>query len=251
MQVYKMSSTSGRDVARGLGLLRLRTKNSRFKPRSGDLVLNWGSSKVIPYVDYINSPYAVENAINKEYAFELMEACGVSIPDWTTDYHTALGWKEEGSIIVARSTATGTKGRGISIVYEEDVLPEDCALYVKYIKKNREFRVHVVDGEVIDVVQKKVRSGSTGNNFQVRSYANGWIFAREGIQPPDSVLKEAQKAVQALSLDFGAVDVVYNDHQERAYVLEVNTAPGLDGPTSLHAYLTSLGKLIGISIMST
>ena len=38
---------------------------------------------------------------------------------------------------------------------------------------------------------------------------------------------EATKAVAALGLDFGAVDVIYNEKYGRAYVLEVNTAPGL------------------------
>jgi D-alanine-D-alanine ligase-like ATP-grasp enzyme len=32
-------------------------------------------------------------------------------------------------------------------------------------------------------------------------------------------------------LDFGAVDVIWNEKQQRAYVLEVNTAPGLEGQT--------------------
>jgi hypothetical protein len=43
----------------------------------------------------------------------------------------------------------------------------------------------------------------------------------------NKVKLEALRAVLALNLDFGAVDVIYNQHRDRAYVLEVNTAPGI------------------------
>jgi D-alanine-D-alanine ligase-like ATP-grasp enzyme len=32
-------------------------------------------------------------------------------------------------------------------------------------------------------------------------------------------------------LDFGAVDVIWNAQKEKPYVLEINTAPGLEGQT--------------------
>jgi D-alanine-D-alanine ligase-like ATP-grasp enzyme len=35
----------------------------------------------------------------------------------------------------------------------------------------------------------------------------------------------------ALGLDFGAADVLFNARRNQAYVLEVNTAPGLEGQT--------------------
>jgi D-alanine-D-alanine ligase-like ATP-grasp enzyme len=45
------------------------------------------------------------------------------------------------------------------------------------------------------------------------------------------VTSEAIKAVNCLGLYFGAADVIWNDKEQRAYVLEVNTAPGLEGTT--------------------
>jgi glutathione synthase/RimK-type ligase-like ATP-grasp enzyme len=38
-------------------------------------------------------------------------------------------------------------------------------------------------------------------------------------------------AVAALGLDFGGVDVIWNERRQMAYVLEVNTACGLEGQT--------------------
>jgi hypothetical protein len=34
-----------------------------------------------------------------------------------------------------------------------------------------------------------------------------------------------------LELDFGAVDLIWNENQNVVYVLEVNTAPGMEGTT--------------------
>jgi glutathione synthase/RimK-type ligase-like ATP-grasp enzyme len=68
-------------------------------------------------------------------------------------------------------------------------------------------------------------------NWQVRNHHNGFVFTRSGFDTPEAVSKAAMDAMRILGLDFGAVDVVYNSRENRAYVLEVNTAPGLEGST--------------------
>jgi len=45
------------------------------------------------------------------------------------------------------------------------------------------------------------------------------------------VVEQASLAIAALGLDFGAVDIIWNNHYQLATVLEVNTAPGLEGQT--------------------
>ena len=37
--------------------------------------------------------------------------------------------------------------------------------------------------------------------------------------------------METLNLDIGGVDVVYRAGQDAAYVIEVNTAPGIEGTT--------------------
>jgi len=51
----------------------------------------------------------------------------------------------------------------------------------------------------------------------------------------------ALAAVSALGLDFGAVDIIYNEHENQYYVLEVNTAPGLEG-TTVEKYAEAFAK---------
>ncbi|CAN5950619.1 unnamed protein product [Sphagnum jensenii] len=60
--------------------------------------------------------------------------------------------------------------------------------------------------------------------------SNGFIYARNNVFP--EILRDeiAIAATTALGLDFGAVDII-EDKNEKLYVLEVNTAPGLEGKT--------------------
>jgi D-alanine-D-alanine ligase-like ATP-grasp enzyme len=44
-------------------------------------------------------------------------------------------------------------------------------------------------------------------------------------------------------LDFGAIDIIYNESRDQAYVLEVNTAPGLTGQT-IQSYADAFRHLV-------
>ena len=60
---------------------------------------------------------------------------------------------------------------------------------------------------------------------------------------PIGVIPAAKAAVAALSLDFGAVDIITKGTD--VYVLEVNTAPGLC-PITLNWYARQFANLLGI-----
>jgi len=114
---------------------------------------------------------------------------------------------------------------------------------VKYKKKRKEFRLHVFQGKIIDVAEKRKVQGwsETHNEFcgAIRNHANGWIFAREGMILPQGIETLALDAIAALGLDFGACDIIWNEHENKCYILEVNTAPGLEG-TTLISYVKAI-----------
>jgi glutathione synthase/RimK-type ligase-like ATP-grasp enzyme len=152
-----------------------------------------------------------------------------SVP-FTSSYDGALHWIEEGETVVCRTVLNGHSGKGIVIAETVDELV-DAPLYTKYIKKKSEWRVHIFNGQVIDI-QRKVRNNDVEEvNWRVRNHANGFIYQRNNLAPPDCVLKAAVGAMNLTLLDFGAVDVIYNEHYDKAYVLEINCAPGLEGTT--------------------
>lgn len=240
---YKVTSKSAKNLADALGGKRLKLNNSSFIPEVGDVVINWGNSKQSPYIPrvmnipvchYLNPCEEVKNASNKLQFFELVKDNGHAdiIPEYWTN---AEDIPDEVFPVVCRTLLSSHSGNGIHIANTRSDLV-DCPLYVRYIKKQEEYRVHLgitPQDEVKTILfQQKARRLDCDNpNWQIRNHQNGFIYKRENVHPPQSVLDMAKLALLATGLDFGAVDVIWNNHLNRAYVLEVNTAPGLEGST--------------------
>jgi glutathione synthase/RimK-type ligase-like ATP-grasp enzyme len=235
-----MSKFSGGAItlAKRMDVKRVRPDSDTFKGGKKKLLINWGNGVVGEEhlkCKIINRPEVVKVAQCKRASMEAFEKGGVLVPAWTTDEGTAIGWVEDGDSVVCRTLLNAAGGRGIVIAdFEDDVVP--APLYVKYKKKKSEFRVHVVNGNMV-LVQRKIRrpvvEGEQGGpvNWRVRSHDNGFIFQRNDLAYSAKVVPAAFKAMEALNLDFGAVDIIYNEREDEAYVLEVNTAPGLEGTT--------------------
>jgi hypothetical protein len=121
----------------------------------------------------------------------------------------------------------------------------DAPLYTKYVKKADEYRIHVFDGQVIDIQQKRKRQEVPNEevDYQIRNLAGGWVFCRDDVVCPSVCSELAISAVATLGLTFGAVDIGYNRNEQRGYVYEVNTAPGLEGST-LDNYFEALVRYI-------
>lgn len=230
---YNTASEGGRNLAQALGIKRIKHEGSRFRGGPNKVVINWGAS-VLPgevlKCRIINRPEHVAVCSNKLWFFQKVKD-HAPIPEFTTSRQEALGWLGTGDVCV-RALLRGHSGRGLEIVPRgSETLPE-APLYTKYIKKRSEYRIHVLQGAVIDVQEKKMRRDWEGErNTQIRNHANGYIFARENVNPLEPVLRAAVDALASSELDFGAVDIIWNEHQQKAYVLEINTAPGIEGTT--------------------
>jgi hypothetical protein len=241
---YKMESNSARTMANELEGIMV-YPDRKYRPRPDDLVINWGNSHAPNWVwpdNGFNSPTFVGTAANKLSAFITMRNSQVSTPAFTDSYSEALSW---GIPVMGRAKLTGTRGDGCEYAEDCSELPQDLPLYVEYIKKQAEFRIHVFNGEVIDV-QKKIRCAeleSENADYQIRTWERGWNFARNGVDPPALVQQAAIAGLNAVQLDFGAVDVIWNEKMNSAYVLEVNTAPGLEG-TTINTYINQFNSIL-------
>jgi hypothetical protein len=241
---YKQDSKSAKALAEALGGKVLKLEGSTFKPREEDTVINWGNSN--GFVDeegddwscfvgfkYYNDGAAIADAANKLFFFRDMKDTGLCPPFWTDKQEIT----DEDYPIVCRTVLSGHSGAGIHIANCSSELV-DAPLYVKYIKKKEEYRIHVgrtSEGNTVTIAaQRKARRLSTPGeevNWQVRNLAGGFVFVREGFSVPSAVEEAAHHCLRETALDFGAVDVIWNEHTEKAYVLEINTAPGLEGQT--------------------
>lgn len=253
---YKMGSESAKKLADLLNIKRVKP-GSTYVPQLGDFVINWGSSHVPGWaqkagnrgVRILNSLQKVNDAANKLTTLRILSNHGISVPEFTTDINVARRWVTSGGTAVERHELRGNSGAGIRIVNLDDDSVESviqpAPLYTKFINKAAEFRVHVFNGQVIDYIEKKrlpTERRPTNFNKYVSSTHQGWVFSRTGIREIPEVKEIGLRAVKALGLDFGAVDVIYNEGTP--YVLEVNTSPGLGGET-LVKYANAFRRFMG------
>lgn len=244
---HKLGSAGAKALALSLDTKRVRTAG-KYRPRAGDLVVNWGNSRVPAWsyahdIIMLNHPRSVNAACNKLTALTVMKASGVNVPLFAVTVADMVEWLGGFKPMVLRHILRGTSGAGAEYVETEAQLNEaDIApLYVEYVKKTAEYRVHVFRGEVIDYA-KKVRRRGIQNDSKIRNLHNGWVYARKDIDRIADVEAQAVAAVTALGLDFGAADVVWNQ-KRGAYVLEVNTAPGLQG-TTVQSYSNAIKGML-------
>lgn len=205
------------------------------------IVVNWGSSESfesVPYCRVLNNPDNVRFASNKLYTFQKFNEHQVPCPAWTTDKEVAEEWIAKGHTVFCRTRLQAHSGQGIVIASDLTSLV-NAPLYTKYIKKRREFRVHVFKGKVIDVQEKRRAYHSNDADFLIRNHSNGFVFCRDNVVEPPDLRNVGVMAVSSLGLDFGGVDIVYNEHYQKCYALEVNTAVGLAGST-IEAYTTAI-----------
>lgn len=210
---------------------------------------------------FLNNPHNVSLVVNKGAFFAKMRA---DLPQFTIpfvdNFGDAYDLVELGSRMYARTILNSHSGKGIVLMVnahdaEREAIQRvvnggsmpvyrpgdnihrslgDCSLFTQGVAgKRTEYRVHVVSGQVI-LVQQKRRKEDWGNNPNynslVRNVESSWIYAVNDIDRLglDAVKEAATQAVLTFGLDFGAVDVIYKHQTEQAFVLEINTAPGLD-----------------------
>lgn len=256
---YRQGSGTVRRLAQELNLKGIRLENSQYSPRNTDTIINWGNSS--PPVDLgnarvLNNPERIGFVTNKLNFFRLVSEFDVEnkprIPEWTQNKDEALDWIEQNSIVFARTKLTGHSGEGIEVIDPADgnwspkfdALRNDTLL-VRYVKKKHEYRLHFFQGEIFDVQKKSKVIGRDDANFLIRNHDNGFIYSRNNLDEgvPDDVMEQARRTVVLLGLDFGAIDVIYNQMRGLAYVLEVNSAPGLEG-TTLSNYVRKFREVI-------
>ena len=234
---YKRGSKSARVLAEkmsgilGYKVYRGQPKNNRF-----NIFWGWvGNFLGVPW-HMSNSPASIAKARDKLITFQELQAHDIPIPEYTTDKAQAEEWVSSGKTVLAR-TRTGQGGSGITVCSDSVV---DAPLYTLYIKKKKEFRVHVANGGAILVQQKRKRRGEVTDPL-IRSHRRGWVFCQQDIDEPDGLRELGVAAVNSLGLDFGAVDIIYNEKKKKLFVLEVNTAPGLCNQTG-DLYASSLAN---------
>lgn len=236
---YNYYSKSARLIAELLGARMIKHERSRFVGRPNKIVVNWGSSALPDEVirsTVLNSAQRVAYMTNKLKFFELCKKA-FRMPPHTTDQAQAERWRLTGHHVCARHILNGHSADGLILHSPRDRDAVGVApLYTKYVNKKQEFRVHCIKlaQDVATFVQRKARRRDVPDgqvNWKIRNLDGGFVYSVVE-ECPEDVKTQALAAFKKTGLDFGAVDVIYNEEARKAYVLEVNTAPGLEQRTA-------------------
>lgn len=208
----------------------------------GSTLIRWGSrTPTMSAERVLNDTPAIANASNKLRSLELMREAGIPVPDWDTDPEALV--ERTGYPILGRRRSHA-RGTDITLCLQRrDYIRRRRDYYVAYIPTNREYRLHVVGDRVIRA-QGKFLDVSEEYQPWMRNYSTGYRFRAPRRRLHSTRLDSAVQAVQALGLDFGAVDLIVADNGSH-YVLEVNTSPACS-PITGAAYVTAFANMLGM-----
>lgn len=173
--------------------------------------------------------------------YEYFKAQDLPALDFTTSIETAKQWALSGCTVVCRTLTHSSEGKGI-VVAEKVSEVVSAPVYTIYRKKKKEFRVHVFKDQVVHVLEKRRKSGYDGTaDAKIRNTANGYVFCSENVSEPEGLRQLALDASKVTKSDFKGVDIGYNEKLNQLFVIEVNSAPGIEG-TNVDRYIEVIVK---------
>lgn len=239
---------------------RIRSKHPSHRALRGLLhmpfraLVNFGKTNpsCLPRGRYVlvNPPESVTNAADKLQTKRLFDTAGVTTAPWWPD------WNPDRFPVVVKHRH-GSRGTGVYLMKT----PEELAAFFAargeaYVKEHFiverfknyrfEYRIHATQTEAFSANRKARRDGVPEDQRWKHTFNNSVWFneANPEFRKPttwEDIKAEAIKAVTALSLDFGAVDIKVNNRGE-FFIIEVNSAPSLGGATR-DSYLELLPRL--------
>ena len=219
------------------GSLRTYTTVAASKLNLKGTVVRWGNRVELPMQGCViyNTAAAVGNAANKKRAREILQKAGIDIPKLVTPQNF-----ENSDLPIIARPSYHFAGKNVVILKTKDDFLSHYKInnnkgwyYSKVIWKDREIRVHCAHGKVLLALDK---SKPKDKNCIAWNLADNEVWT---VIPWEKYVynwcKKALAALEALGLDFGAVDMVIKDG--KSYVLEVNTSAGLgDGDYTKKRY---------------
>jgi hypothetical protein len=181
------------------------------------------------------------NSVDKLQQYQWFKQQGLSALEFTTDQSQACEWLNQDKTVFGRKLLNSSCGKGIVVMAGcADTAFVPCPVYTLYKKKKREFRVHVFQGVVVSVTEKKRKAGWTDQrDTKIRNLANGYVFCQEVTNEPEGLRELALKAAAVVQSDFKGVDIGFNEKNNDLFVIEVNSAPGITG-SNINKYVQGI-----------
>jgi glutathione synthase/RimK-type ligase-like ATP-grasp enzyme len=186
----------------------------------------WRSSKQKP--NRVHLRYG--DCKDKIFQYQWFKENSIESLTYTTAREEALQWIGDKKTVFARLLTRSSEGKGI-VVSETPEFLLLAPVYTLYRKKKKEFRVHIFKDKVVAVLEKRRKVDYTGDksDTKIRNTANGYVFCSSDVVEPDGIRNLALAASKVTTSDFKGVDIGYNEKQNQLFVIEVNSAPGIEG----------------------
>lgn len=183
---------------------------------------------------------------DKLFQYEWFAANEVPALTFTKDQAVVSDWLNgNGHTVFARTLTRASEGKGIIVLHPGNAIVP-APVYTLYRKKKKEFRVHVFKDQVVQVLEKRKRKDFAGElNTQIRNTANGYVFCSENVVEPSGIRELALKAAKVTNSDFKGVDIGFNEKLNELFVIEVNSAPGIQG-TNVQRYVEAIVSNKGV-----
>jgi len=260
---YKMGSVSATLLAKALGTKKV-YPDGNYKLKAEHIIINWGNTNI---PNWFNSKLYNEKRILNHPEKVAIFADKIKTFRFTEELHKAEIYKhflkgiegvppaclEEFNFpIYCRTKTKSHSGNGIVIANNiEEVVK--APLYIEGIKLHKEYRLHFFKYnnkiELFHIQQKRkmtterLKEENIELNRLIRSRQNGWIYSIENIDPiNETTLLETKILARIIPLNFFAMDININK-EGFWHLIEVNTAPGLEG-TTLNKYVEQFTRLL-------
>lgn len=237
---YKMTSESAKDLGRELNATRV-YPDRNYRGRAHHILINWGYSgkpsvPVNNCKEILNKFESVKYVTDKLKFFQY-NSTARKVQALFNKQQVLTTMRRSDKKFFCRTIINGKGGEGIVLAKTPDEVV-DAPLYTEgIIGGTREYRIHIFKNKVFHIQQKrkmtteKLRELGITHQSLIRNYNNGYTFTITDIVPPsEDTIKQALQVIQDYELDFGAVDII-ESKAGAGYVLEINSAPGLEGTT--------------------
>lgn len=158
----------------------------------------------------------------------------LNFPLFTESKEEAAKWMVDWKLqMVCRTLLQGQEGHGI-VIADNPAELVDAKVYVEYRPKDREYRVNLFEGKVVNVREKLKKIGYVPPEHadpRIRNVEGGYVYCIPKRPVPNDILVTAIVASDITDSDIVGVDVAYNSKTQQHFLLEVNSAPSLEGVT--------------------
>lgn len=209
-----------------------------------DFAIRWGCTATIPHSaskkqNVLNKAEAIHNVFDKPGFRRKLHTAGLSLPVYTSASIEDDPWTYP-LVVRPKSHQEGNSFYVVNNDAEYRAAVKACGkgwYSAPYVQKVAEYRVNVLQGRVLCVIEKSALSGSD------LTWSKGMTTIHLWSDWPLPVVRAAVAALKLSGLDFAGVDIIVSQ-DGTVSVLELNSAPWLEGSYQGQVFAKGLDHIV-------